>query len=433
MKTTKNTTKTGALGPVIALAILAIAIASFGYQWHRVVSAQSDDKSGLAPEAVTITEYPLPNPSPAARPFGIARRSSDHSMWFAEPATGKIGRITQDGTITEYPLPGAAATSQPTSLVFFGSDGLWFTEYNANKIGRITSVSSVVSTGAIILGTNYTEYSVPTANSHPFGIDISFYPQATIVFTEETGNALGYIGNLSSPAITEFPVPTASAGLQGIAATTINGNVRIYFAETNANKIGYFKVSERPNFTIDCPSKAANYDQSKCFREQTVPIPTANSGPFGIVQGPGILQGFDNNVWFTEKTAGKIGHAVDTTNGNNDSGSITINDFATATANSMPLGIVSGPDGALWFTESAVNRIGQISTAGVNGPEQIIPTASTSPAMIARDSDFSPFTLWFTENSATVRNAIGKIDPFAANPNPVPTITSLSPTSATAG
>ena len=235
MKSLSNPQR-GALAKAIALIVLAIALASFGYGWHRVVSAQSGDKSDLTPDVVTITEYPLPNASPAARPFGIARRSSDHSMWFAEPATGKIGRITQDGTITEYPLPGAAATSQPTSLVFFGSDDLWFTEYNANKIGRITSVSSVVSTGAIILGTNYAEFSVPTANSHPFGITLGFGSQATIFFTEETGNALGYIGNLSSPSITEFPVPTASAGLQGIAATVINGNSRIYFAETNANK-----------------------------------------------------------------------------------------------------------------------------------------------------------------------------------------------------
>src|SRR5712691_5269086 len=176
MKTTKNTPKTGTLGLAIALTILAIAIASFGYGWHRVVS----DKSDLAPEVVTITEYPLPNASPAALPFGIARRSSDHSMWFAEPATGKIGRITQFGTISEYPLPGAAATSQPTSLVFSGDD-LWFTEYSANKIGRINS-ASVVSTGAIILGTNYTEYSVPTANSHPFGIDVNFGAQAITIF-----------------------------------------------------------------------------------------------------------------------------------------------------------------------------------------------------------------------------------------------------------
>ncbi len=54
MKTTKNTTKTGALGAAIAFAILAIAIASFGYGWHRVVSAQSpgDSASPDTPQAV---------------------------------------------------------------------------------------------------------------------------------------------------------------------------------------------------------------------------------------------------------------------------------------------------------------------------------------------------------------------------------------------
>jgi uncharacterized repeat protein (TIGR01451 family) len=411
---------------VITLVVLTIAIASLSYGWHRVVSAQAADKSNVRPDAVTITEYPLPNPSPAARPFGVASRFSDHSIWFTESAAGKIGRITQDGTITAYLLPGAAATSQPTSLVFFGDD-LWFTEYSANKIGRINSkrvhdpTDPLNSMEAILLGTNFTEFSVPTANSHPFGITSSFGADSAVFFTEETGNALGYITNLfTSPTITEFPVPTASAGLQGIAATTINTNARIYFVEANANKIGYFKVSERPNFTIDCPSKAGNYDQSKCFREQSVP--TANSGPFGIVQGP------DNNVWFTEKTAGKIGKAVDTTNGINDTGNITINDFSIPTANSTPLGIVSGPDGALWFTESTLNSIGQITTAG-GVTERLIPTADTSPAMIACDCKAFPSDtnatqlMWFTENSASVRNAIGKIDALAPNPTPTPTPT----------
>ena len=54
MKTTKTTTKTGALGLAIALAILAIAIASFSYGWHRVVSAQSpgDSANPDSPQAV---------------------------------------------------------------------------------------------------------------------------------------------------------------------------------------------------------------------------------------------------------------------------------------------------------------------------------------------------------------------------------------------
>src|SRR5207237_4825002 len=141
-----------------------IMIASLGYGWHRVVSAQSGDQLDLQPEIVTIAQFPLPNPSPAAQPFGI-RPYLDHAMWFTEKATGKLGRITPDGTITEYALP--HPNSQPTDLVV--ATYIWVTESNANKIGRINPLS-VVSEGAIIPGTRYSEFDVPTANRQPFGM-----------------------------------------------------------------------------------------------------------------------------------------------------------------------------------------------------------------------------------------------------------------------
>src|SRR5437016_7874820 len=144
MKTTKKNSNTASPGKVFALIVLAIMIASLGYGWHRVVSAQSGDQLDLQPEIVTIAQFPLPNPSPAAQPFGI-RPYLDHAMWFTEKATGKLGRITPDGTITEYALPDP--NSQPTDLVV--ATYIWVTESNANKIGRINPLS-VVSEGAII-------------------------------------------------------------------------------------------------------------------------------------------------------------------------------------------------------------------------------------------------------------------------------------------
>ncbi len=39
----------------------------------------------------------------------------------------------------------------------------------------------------------------------------------------------------------------------------------------------------------------------------------------------------------------------------------SVQEFATPTANSAPFGITVGPDGALWFTEFASNRIGRIT------------------------------------------------------------------------
>ena len=71
--------------------------------------------------------------------------------------------------------------------------------------------------------------------------------------------------------------------------------------------------------------------------------------PAGITSGP------DGALWFTNS-------------GNNSIGSITTAGVVTnytGTGIANPLGITSGPDGALWFTNSTGNSIGSITTSGV--------------------------------------------------------------------
>src|SRR6266436_4294219 len=72
----------------------------------------------------------------------------------------------------------------------------------------------------------------------------------------------------------------------------------------------------------------------------------------------------------------------------------TFNEFPLPTAGSAPFGITTGPDGALWFTEFAYNKIGRITTAGVV-TEFTIPTSSSYPEVITVGSDGA---LWFTES-----------------------------------
>ena len=75
------------------------------------------------------------------------------------------------------------------------------------------------------------------------------------------------------------------------------------------------------------------------------PIPTSNSQPMNITAGP------DGNLWFTERAGNKIGRI--TTAG-------TITEFASvATA---PDGITKGPDGNLWF--AAQHAVGKVTPAG---------------------------------------------------------------------
>ena len=84
-------------------------------------------------------------------------------------------------------------------------------------------------------------------------------------------------------------------------------------------------------------------------------MPTSNSFPRGITAGP------DGNLWFTEVARNKIGRIT-------PSGGIT--EFAIPTSNSTPGGITTGPDGNLWFTEGGTqggaNKIGRITCKFAN-------------------------------------------------------------------
>jgi streptogramin lyase len=125
------------------------------------------------------------------------------------------------------------------------------------------------------------------------------------------------------------------------------------------------------------------------------PVPTASANLWGITSGP------DNNLWFAEFSAGKVGVINPTTH--------AASDFATPTASSGPRGITSGPDGNLWFAEDA-SRIGMIDPATHAITEFTTPTAGSHPTWITAGPDGN---LWFTEadNASTSPDQIGVINP----------------------
>jgi streptogramin lyase len=80
-------------------------------------------------------------------------------------------------------------------------------------------------------------------------------------------------------------------------------------------------------------------------------IPTANSEPGAIAQGP------DGNMWFLEDAStNKIGKIT-------PSGVIT--EYTLPTTNAFPSGLVSGPDGNLWYDdENTPPDLGKVTTSG---------------------------------------------------------------------
>jgi virginiamycin B lyase len=66
---------------------------------------------------------------------------------------------------------------------------------------------------------------------------------------------------------------------------------------------------------------------------------TASSSPWDLTKGP------DGNVWFTELAGNRIGSI--TPGG-------TITEYATPAS---PYGITAGPDGNIWFTEPSAGKV----------------------------------------------------------------------------
>jgi hypothetical protein len=84
-----------------------------------------------------------------------------------------------------------------------------------------------------------------------------------------------------------------------------------------------------------------------------------------------------------------------------------VNEFSIGiTPGAQPSGITAGPDGNLWFTEVAANRIGQITPLGVVTEFSAGISPGAQPVAIAAGHDGN---LWFTENGG---DRIGRITPL---------------------
>jgi streptogramin lyase len=151
----------GMLGVAMLLALAAVQLSA-----AEPVTSSSD----------FVVEYPIPVPD--SGPLNIVVESPGR-VWFTMSEANMIGSLVVTST-TEYRFTTFAvptANSVPYDLVF--SDGLvWFTENAGNKIGRLDPASGSI-----------TEYSIPTANSGPAGIDVA--PDGMMWFVERDGNRLG--------------------------------------------------------------------------------------------------------------------------------------------------------------------------------------------------------------------------------------------------
>ena len=111
--------------------------------------------------------------------------------------------------------------------------------------------------------------------------------------------------------------------------------------------------------------------------------------PSGIASGP------DGALWFTEGAAWKIGRMT--------TGFALTNEFPIPIQSSYPDSIAKGPDGAMWFTDVCTSSIGRIDTGGRIVEYQLPSRDSPHPIGIAPGPDGA---MWFVERD---EGKIGRI------------------------
>ncbi len=120
------------------------------------------------------------------------------------------------------------------------------------------------------------------------------------------------------------------------------------------------------------------------------PLPNPGSGPTTLALAP------DGTVWFTESAGNRIGRMSPDGTG--------LKEFALPNPNSSPRIIALGADNNMWFSEHTGNRIGRITPEGVI-TEFPIPTPNSQPRAIALGADGN---IWFGEFAG---GKIGRISP----------------------
>ncbi|HTI13534.1 MAG TPA: hypothetical protein VL461_03045 [Dictyobacter sp.] len=252
----------------------------------------------------------------------------DNSVWFSEQTANYIGHyMPTTGTFQTYPLPvvhipdpsnpGKQLTlpSAPNDLAWDQHGNIWFTEMNVDTIGKLNT-----STGQFTYYPLTKQRSIQKLN--PYGITVD--AQGKVWFTESGTNNLGYLDPVTGQ-IRTYTQPTPDNPLMEIVsdkqgtiwATSFNHAILVKF------------IPHTYQFTA-----------------YQAPAAGANSGMYGITITP------DNAIWVTLMGNNTVARF--------DAIKQQFVYYAIPTSGSAPIGIATGIDHTLWFTETRTDQLGSL-------------------------------------------------------------------------
>ena len=286
----------------------------------------------------TIVEIPL---AAGTVPRDLTISANGNAVQFPESGTGTLGNVSEKNRYSRYSLP--LVKGQPTAAVVGAGGDVWITETAGNAIEQWKAGHVHV-------------FKLP-AGSQPRGIAAA---SKAVWFTEAGTNMIGRL--TPTGFLTQYRIPTPHSGA---ARITIGPDGGVWFTEQSVDRVG-------------------RLDPSTGQITELALAP--GSHPFGIATGP------DGNVWVTESGTGKV--AV-----------ISPPSFETAVeyaAGSHPLGIAAGTDGLMWVADQGTNSI---ISLGMDGTATAYPVPTPNAGLLGITTG-PQGQVWFSESAA---NRIGRL------------------------
>ena len=263
------------------------------------------------------------------------------------------GRTLLTAGLSEFTGP----FSSPVEIVNGPDGNLWVLNAGGRDNGSVVVIAPDQSVKAT--------YTIPTAHAGASSLTVG--PDGNLWFVEQTANQIGKI--TPDGTITEYPIPNSlvdagfpSGPLDAVASPTdivAGADGALYFTESSTQKIGRITTNGAIT-TIDANG----------FQPQSIAV------------------GSDHLVWFTDS---RYDNTLDRVNGDG-----TISTFAIPSKFAWPTDLTLGPDGSLYFVESANHSIGKVTPDGIV-TETRINADMSSPQGLTFDKDGN---LWVTGSNA---------------------------------
>lgn len=224
-------------------------------------------------------------------------KGPEDAMWFTEPGSNAIGRISPSGEVTHLRLPRGAF---PTSQIVDGPDGnLWFTEWRG-RIGRMTPSGEL------------TQFQFGR-RSAPSGIAVG--PDGNVWFTLRGANRIGRLTPSGGRRV--FRLPRTQP--LNVAA----GPGGLWFTEGTRTKAGHRGVNKIGRITTR--------GRVKQFRVLA---------RFGTVA---LAVAADGRIWFTGGPRRSVIESI------SPDGQLGPRSCLDSSCTLPPSSFAVGPEGALWF------------------------------------------------------------------------------------